>query len=586
MVLEDVLKAYDYVNRKRGLDPDKRPYIREVVSRIGSEWNKEGKVFLVEAPTGYGKTVISMAIAKYIMENGFKSIITYPLRTLIQQHSQLFKRLFGEEIIGTRFMHNIESPYLVKPITLTTIDTLAMNALGLPPEDYESVLRSYRGSPWGYDGHYLFARSMVDLSDIVMDEVHLIMDSTKSLFFLRAFIEYIVSDLGRNIILMTATLPDILIDNVKLAVPSRIVEYKFKQEENDPFVKDRIRKNIHVHPLCGNGISCVESMLNKTECKRVLMVFNTVAEAVKFFVENKAVLQDKFCGNVLLLHSRFNENDREKKTVKLNDIIYEDCFAIVSTQVIEAGVDISSDLLITELAPANSLIQRIGRLARWNETEGELAIWYDKEKLNGNNYTVYDGDLTKATLEYLTRNLDKIHYHLPNDYESKVGYRSFINYVYSKIPIPHGNEYSDFAEQLKKISSASRNALNLLIKYEGSFVRESSIIGTLPVDNCDSIVNQNLNIKISTKDLIPLSIDSVINLSKKGKLCPATVTVSRDYNRELHVDTSNRSRRFINMISDLSKRRDTGYITGKIIEMGIAGLITTSNYDEDTGLYW
>ncbi|MEB3772156.1 MAG: CRISPR-associated helicase Cas3', partial [Desulfurococcales archaeon] len=198
---------------KRELDPGSRPFLLKVAETLSDGWDAGGRVFLVEAPTGYGKTNLSMAIAHHVLNNGFKSIITYPLRTLIEQQSHLFKTVFGENVVGTRYMHSVESPYLVKPVTLTTIDTLAMNTLGLPPEDYNTVVNSYLGNPWGYDGHYLFARAMVDLSEIVLDEVHLVMDSTKSIGFLMALLEH-MARLGRNVLLMTATLPSTLVETL------------------------------------------------------------------------------------------------------------------------------------------------------------------------------------------------------------------------------------------------------------------------------------------------------------------------------------------------------------------------------------
>ena len=50
-----------------------------------------------------------------------------------------------------------------------------------------------------------------------------------------------------------------------------------------------------------------------------------------------------------------------------------DAGVIISTQVCEVGLDISCDLLITECASADALVQRIGRVARWGG-EGKVII--------------------------------------------------------------------------------------------------------------------------------------------------------------------------------------------------------------------
>jgi len=56
-----------------------------------------------------------------------------------------------------------------------------------------------------------------------------------------------------------------------------------------------------------------------------------------------------------------------------SDAIFEGVI-LLSTQVIEAGLDISSDLLITECAPLDSIVQRMGRCARFKKEEGFVVI--------------------------------------------------------------------------------------------------------------------------------------------------------------------------------------------------------------------
>ncbi|MBV5323351.1 CRISPR-associated helicase/endonuclease Cas3, partial [bacterium] len=69
-----------------------------------------------------------------------------------------------------------------------------------------------------------------------------------------------------------------------------------------------------------------------------------------------------------LVHSRFRP--AERATWRTDFLCREACGPevkriIVATQVVEAGVDISAVLLITDLAPWSSLVQRFGRCARW-----------------------------------------------------------------------------------------------------------------------------------------------------------------------------------------------------------------------------
>ena len=98
-----------------------------------------------------------------------------------------------------------------------------------------------------------------------------------------------------------------------------------------------------------------------------LVILNTVDRAVTVW---KTLSRDKTLSSVdiRLIHSRFRAHERGAWR---NEFLNRDACKpgtnriIVSTQVVEAGVDLSASLLITELAPWASLVQRFGRCARW-----------------------------------------------------------------------------------------------------------------------------------------------------------------------------------------------------------------------------
>ncbi len=100
-----------------------------------------------------------------------------------------------------------------------------------------------------------------------------------------------------------------------------------------------------------------------------LVVLNTVDRAQTLFKELSKNKQLKRSGtDFRLVHSRFRPAERRRWREEF--LNREACGAgtnriIVATQVVEAGVDISARLLVTELAPWPSLVQRLGRCARW-----------------------------------------------------------------------------------------------------------------------------------------------------------------------------------------------------------------------------
>ncbi|HQU17347.1 MAG: CRISPR-associated helicase/endonuclease Cas3 [Chromatiales bacterium 21-64-14] len=82
----------------------------------------------------------------------------------------------------------------------------------------------------------------------------------------------------------------------------------------------------------------------------------------------------------LLIHGRFRAAERAKQTWRLREESAADRI-VIATQAIEAGVDVSSRVLVTELAPWSSMVQRFGRCNRYGEHNhgGARILWVDIE---------------------------------------------------------------------------------------------------------------------------------------------------------------------------------------------------------------
>lgn len=108
-----------------------------------------------------------------------------------------------------------------------------------------------------------------------------------------------------------------------------------------------------------------------------LVVVNRVKRAREIFealTTGKNPLDDR--EKVALIHSRFRPVDRERHTKLLFD---EGDRIVIATQAVEAGVDVSARLLITELAPWSSLVQRMGRCNRRADITNAEVLWVDIE---------------------------------------------------------------------------------------------------------------------------------------------------------------------------------------------------------------
>lgn len=112
---------------------------------------------------------------------------------------------------------------------------------------------------------------------------------------------------------------------------------------------------------------------------RTIVILNTVKRACALVGKLEQLNKDSDKGsvpNVVLLHSRFRPGDRKTQVDRALAEIKSDepGTIVVSTQVIEAGVDVSATTLFTELAPWASLVQRFGRCNRRGQDNDNAAV--------------------------------------------------------------------------------------------------------------------------------------------------------------------------------------------------------------------
>ncbi len=148
-----------------------------------------------------------------------------------------------------------------------------------------------------------------------------------------------------------------------------------------------------------------------------LVVVNTVKKAVALYDALKALMQPAPkrgkrpaaeqaplgpAPEILLLHSRFRPPERKEKVDRaLNKVLPAEGRIVVSTQVVEAGVDISARVLFTELSPWSSFVQRVGRCNRKGEFKSADVFWMDVDAKKTAPYEPEALDATRKELKEL-----------------------------------------------------------------------------------------------------------------------------------------------------------------------------------------
>jgi CRISPR-associated endonuclease/helicase Cas3 len=205
----------------------------------------------------------------------------------------------------------------------------------------------------------------ISLSYVVFDEAHMYSPYTHALT--RALIE-IFSASKIPVALATATMPENLLKQITDRIPNIIlVEFK----GTNP-LKRSVCLNVVDAPLIHEGQLNSWVLETLREAENALVVCNTVDTARMVYKQLLGRISE-----VYLIHSRYKPPDRyilEKNVVSALGREGTKRGVVVSTQVCEAGLDISADTMITECAPADSIIQRSGRCARWKGMKGKLFV--------------------------------------------------------------------------------------------------------------------------------------------------------------------------------------------------------------------
>jgi len=543
-------------------------------------WEKlaEGKplIIFVQLPTSYGKTAFHYSLGLWAaLSDDYlqRSVQVLPLRAIVEEaHKNLkegLKRMGGgkaagaeedlaEKIAGTQHMFSHKTPFFQKWLISTTLDTFALALGKLPPLEIPKIART------SSLGHYELVRAALLTSSFVMfDEAHLFIEEkegsgrTLTAFFT---ILYALLKLGVPIIVSTATLTS----NLRSAIIGKIknlfgggvnvleIEYgeKLKFNERTEELKDEAfeegisRKKITTH-ICGE--EKLEEILREkvSSYKRVLLVMNTIGRATSAF--------EKFHDlKPVLLHSKFTQAD---KLSKIDELEKKEWFAI-STQVIEAGVNVSAEVLISDIAPASALVQRFGRCCRKDEDqEGEAIVLVSKEELE-RGYYIYDERLLMRTKEFLDGNLRNAEF----SWRKYGSYEGLLEHVYGEYQ-PKLEVNTEFLRLLLSPYTSSEGALDLLCRY-GSFTRESPLIpGFVESDKLTDVSDKQLR-----ELMLPLEWNDVKSIYKSSSI-EVLVYDGSEFVRK--IERIDRPEKFIK----------------KMIYQGIVGIVVPSNhYRPEVGL--
>lgn len=382
-----------------------RGFQREAVEKL-----REGESVLIVAPTGLGKTRAALQPFTTQLDRGgllgTRLLYCLPLRALVGGVVAEFQQLCSDIIPVVHHGDEPESEFFSERAIVTTVD---------------QYFTAFAGAPLSWASHLSHAAAGAVLTSYsVFDEVHLLSPRT-GLHLLFAILR-LRQRWGLLSCVMTATLPVSVVKffqdfcglkkveatqgdidqrdswrKVQLQLVGQRVlppakkskrkspEKSFQWDEKDP---TELAQLVQVRWEGWKD-------LGLDGPKKVIVFVNTVDRAIEVY---RKIRRANFCSKVLLAHSRFAKEDRKSVEDNLLSQFGKNTSSeeaiLITTQVAEAGLNISAPLVITELCPMDSLIQRIGRCQRFkpdngNEQKGIVLVVKPKAKEKDQWYPPY-----------------------------------------------------------------------------------------------------------------------------------------------------------------------------------------------------
>ena len=342
-----------------------------------NNFDKERKLFTLTAPTGYGKTLTALNFA--LKFNKPRIIYALPFTSIIDQTYDIVAKIYkNSDILVSKAHHKttIGEENLTEEDRYSKIKFLMESFSG---EINVTTLYQLIFALFGNKNKDNVKFNQLKNSVVIIDEAQAIPYNFRKDFILLC--EIISQRLGTIFIFMSATMPVIKSE-------------KFKEISNLDYFSKQDRYIIKWLDIGGED-ELLEKICKAANDKNTLVVVNTIKKAQELFTK----LKDKFscfCLNGYMYDDHKLATTRAVRCAidksKVDPLASK--ILLISTQSIEAGVDLDFDIGFREVSPISSIIQTAGRVNRhFGATRGELYVFPEISKFTNLIY----GDLYKVS---------------------------------------------------------------------------------------------------------------------------------------------------------------------------------------------
>jgi len=407
----------DSDKKKKEINKIRNEIYDKTINSLDSLNLEKDKILSLNVPTGTGKTLTSLSFAlklkaKIEQEKKYKPRIIYslPYLSIIDQNFAIFEDVFKFSLKGKTPNSNLLlKHHHLSDINYTTSNTGKEEFENLSPKDIGKDLLLIEG--WNSEvivtTFFQFFYSLISNRNKSIRKFHNIVNSIVILdeiqaiphcywLLLNKIIHFLAEKFNVYFILVTATQPLLFNEKEK--------EIKSLIEDKEKYFKalNRVDLKYNSKPLCLNDFQeILEEDLYDNPNKDFLIVLNTINSSLEIYnFVCQLELEDTeiyYLSTNIIPQERLRRIKKSREKSKKRKII-------ISTQLIEAGVDLDVDIVYRDFAPLDSINQVAGRCNRnFTQNKGLIKLFVLKEEEEKKEYYryIYDSFIISKTKDVL-----------------------------------------------------------------------------------------------------------------------------------------------------------------------------------------
>jgi CRISPR-associated endonuclease/helicase Cas3 len=380
-------------NNSSEINQKRKSAFKEVMAKLPIA--KDYKLYALTLPTGMGKTLTGLSFAAGLAESlGLKRIVySLPFLSIIDQ-TELVLRGIGlrdsTELIVHHHLSEIGYFQRDREYREYDFDTARVFFEGWNSGVILTTFHQFLYALLGAENSYLRRFNKLKDSVVIVDELQAL--PHRYWRFVKECFKKLTEELNSRVILMTATNPFVFEEG------DHVLHLVDKAKYREGLQRFRVIPDLEKRTVEDLAREVAERV--RKEDKTFLIILNTIRSSQEFYRK----LKDLVNVDIAYLSTAVIPKQRRERIEQIKQGKYK---VVVSTQVVEAGVDIDFDVVYRDFAPLDSINQSAGRCNRHGfRGSGEVRVVKLVDD-NGREYSgrIYDNVLLFATEKLLTKEL-------------------------------------------------------------------------------------------------------------------------------------------------------------------------------------